>query len=124
MATISRKRVTGASKPTERRRRFAAPHDFRGLHESIHRARVRRDHGPLTLEPVPGCRMGFMDEGRGLLKAGMLARQAGVSTDTLRYYERQRLLPPPPRATNGYRAYPASALARVQLIRRALALGI
>ena len=68
--------------------------------------------------------MRTMDEGRGFLKAGALAKRVGVSTDTLRYYERQGLLPAPPRAANGYRTYPATALARVQLIRRALALGI
>ena len=68
--------------------------------------------------------MRIMEEGRGPLTAGTLARRAGVSTDTLRYYERKGLLPLPPRAANGYRAYPASTWDRVQLIRRALALGI
>ena len=55
--------------------------------------------------------------------ASECARLAGVSTDTLRYYERQRLLPAPPRAANGYRRYPAEALARIRLIRAALAVG-
>jgi MerR family copper efflux transcriptional regulator len=55
--------------------------------------------------------------------AGECARLAGVSTDTLRYYERQRLLPAPPRAANGYRRYPAGALARIRVIRSALAVG-
>ena len=57
------------------------------------------------------------------LRSGELARLAGVSSDTLRYYERNRLLPLPPRASNGYRCYPPESLARVQLIRRALGLG-
>lgn len=57
------------------------------------------------------------------LRSSALARAAGVSTDTLRYYERNRLLPPVPRATNGYRCYPPQALDRVLLIRRALGLG-
>ena len=52
-----------------------------------------------------------------------LARAAGVSTDTLRHYESRSLFPTPPRAANGYRTYPADTLARVQLIRRALAIG-
>jgi DNA-binding transcriptional MerR regulator len=52
-----------------------------------------------------------------------LARAAGVSTDTLRHYESRSLFPTPPRAANGYRTYPADILARVQLIRRALAIG-
>jgi DNA-binding transcriptional MerR regulator len=52
-----------------------------------------------------------------------LARQAGVSADTLRHYERKGVLPRPPRSANGYRRYPPEALARVQLIRRALTIG-
>jgi DNA-binding transcriptional MerR regulator len=52
-----------------------------------------------------------------------LARLAGVSTDTLRYYERLRLLPAAPRSTAGYRLFPPQALHRVRLIRGALAIG-
>lgn len=52
-----------------------------------------------------------------------LARLAGVSTDTLRYYERKGLLPAPPRTAAGYRRYPPASVARVQLIRRALGVG-
>lgn len=57
------------------------------------------------------------------LLAGELARLAGVSTDTLRHYERKGVLPKPLRLPNGYRKYPASSLERVRLIRRAIALG-
>ena len=57
------------------------------------------------------------------LSSGQLAELAGVSTDTLRYYERQRVLPRPRRGANGYRQYPAEALQRVQLVRRALSIG-
>src|SRR4051812_28364362 len=56
-------------------------------------------------------------------RSGELAKLAGVSTDTLRFYERNRLLPLAPRAANGYRCYPAESLQRVFLIRRALGLG-
>lgn len=55
--------------------------------------------------------------------AGELAKRAGVSTDTLRHYERKGVLARPPRQANGYRQYAPSALDRVQLIRRALAVG-
>jgi DNA-binding transcriptional MerR regulator len=48
---------------------------------------------------------------------------AGVSSDTLRHYERKRVLQRPPRSANGYRHYPASALERVKLIRSSLAIG-
>jgi DNA-binding transcriptional MerR regulator len=60
--------------------------------------------------------------GSGLL-AGALARQTGVSTDTLRHYERKGVLPAPRRLANGYRSYPPEALMRVRVIRAALALG-
>lgn len=60
---------------------------------------------------------------KSFLSAGELARAAGVSTDTLRHYERKRVLPKPRRAANGYRQYPPEALARVLLVRRALAFG-
>ena len=52
-----------------------------------------------------------------------VAKQAGVSTDTLRHYERKGLLPAPPRTASGYRRYPATAVERVQLIQRALGIG-
>jgi MerR family transcriptional regulator, copper efflux regulator len=55
--------------------------------------------------------------------SGELARLAGVSTDTLRHYERLGLLPKPPRTGGGYRNYPANALERVRVLRRALCVG-
>ena len=57
------------------------------------------------------------------MRSGELARQAGVSADTLRHYEQKGLLAPPQRAPNGYREYPQSALQRVRLIQRALDMG-
>lgn len=57
------------------------------------------------------------------LRSGELARLAGVSTDTLRHYERKGLLAQPRRSANGYREYPARALDRVRLVRGALGIG-
>jgi MerR family Zn(II)-responsive transcriptional regulator of zntA len=57
------------------------------------------------------------------LYSGELARLTGVSTDTLRHYERQKLLPPAPRSAAGYRLFPPEALNRVKLIRGALSIG-
>ncbi|UKE69076.1 heavy metal-responsive transcriptional regulator [Xanthomonas cerealis pv. cerealis] len=54
---------------------------------------------------------------------GALARQADVAIDTVRYYERQGLLPAPPRRASGYRDYDAAAVERVRCIRRAKDLG-
>jgi DNA-binding transcriptional MerR regulator len=60
---------------------------------------------------------------KGYVRAGELARGAGVSTDTLRHYERKGVLQKPRRSANRYREYPPDALARVLLVRRALAFG-
>ncbi len=57
------------------------------------------------------------------MRSGELARLTGVSTDTLRHYEKLRLLPKPPRTGGGYRDYPADSLERVRLIRRAMLVG-
>ena len=57
------------------------------------------------------------------LRAGDLARLCGVSTDTLRHYERVGVLARPQRTRAGYRQYPAEAATRVRLVRRALAVG-
>jgi DNA-binding transcriptional MerR regulator len=57
------------------------------------------------------------------LTSGELARLTGVSTDTLRGYERRGLLPQAARAGNGYREYPPEAALRVRLVRRALSIG-
>jgi DNA-binding transcriptional MerR regulator len=57
------------------------------------------------------------------LQSGALAEQAGVSVDTLRFYERRGLLPRPPRGASGYRRYPPAAVVRVRVIQRALDVG-
>ena len=57
------------------------------------------------------------------MRSSALARAAGVSTDTLRYYERRGLLARPPRTASGYRSYPPEALHRVVVIQRALDAG-
>ena len=59
----------------------------------------------------------------GFLRAGELARLSGVSTDTLRHYERKGVLPKPGRSRNRYRQYPPEAAKRVLMIQRALAIG-
>ena len=58
------------------------------------------------------------------LLPAQLARLTGVSTDTLRYYERKGLLKPVRNRSNGYRRYPVGAAGKVRLIRRALAIGM
>lgn len=57
------------------------------------------------------------------LKSGDLARRAGVNPETLRYYEREGLLPEPLRSESGYRLYSVADVKRVQFIRRSQELG-
>jgi DNA-binding transcriptional MerR regulator len=52
-----------------------------------------------------------------------LAAATGVSTDTLRHYERLGLLPGTERTRAGYRRYPPAMVERVRLIQRALVVG-
>jgi len=62
-------------------------------------------------------------ERHATLSPSQLARMTGVSTDTLRHYERKRVLSPPARLPNGYRRYPAEAVNRVRLVQRSLRVG-
>lgn len=50
------------------------------------------------------------------MRIGELARELGVSADTLRFYERSGLLPPATRTSNGYRDYGATEQERIRLL--------
>lgn len=54
---------------------------------------------------------------------GRLARIGGVNLETVRYYEREGLLPKPPRTQSGYRIFPPDAARRLRFIKRAQDLG-
>lgn len=54
---------------------------------------------------------------------GTLAKRAGVSIDTVRYYEKSGLLAPGARLASGYRRYGEEQVARLRFIRRAQELG-
>nr|AFR74970.1 MerR [uncultured Xanthomonadaceae bacterium] len=57
------------------------------------------------------------------MQIGQLARQAGVPIDTVRYYERNGVLPAPARHASGYRDYQSQDVARLRFVRRAKVLG-
>jgi len=57
------------------------------------------------------------------MRIGELAQHAGVSTQTLRYYERRGLLDQKQRTQSGYREYNLNAVRQVRFIRRAQDLG-
>ena len=60
---------------------------------------------------------------RNSILIGNLAKNAGISTDTIRYYERFGLLPHPERTTKGYRLYNSKAVDQIYFIQKAQKLG-
>ncbi len=57
------------------------------------------------------------------LKIGEVAERGGVNLQTIRYYEREKLLPEPPRLPSGYRIFPEQTVYRILFIKRAQELG-
>jgi DNA-binding transcriptional MerR regulator len=64
-----------------------------------------------------------MVQDSGSLSCGVLAKAAGVSPDTIRYYEKIGVLAKAARTQAGYRLYPESAVERVLVVQRALRIG-
>ncbi len=58
-----------------------------------------------------------------MLRIGELARCAGVTAQTIRYYERVGVLERPARSTGGYRQYTNRSLEELAFVKRAQALG-
>lgn len=62
--------------------------------------------------------------GTQILTVGKVARLAGVGVETIRFYERENLLPKPARApSSGYRLYSQDTVQRLAFISRAKELG-
>lgn len=57
------------------------------------------------------------------MRIGEIARRAGVSVQTIRFYERRLLLREPPRTASGYRVYDDADLAVLRFIRRCQEVG-
>ncbi len=57
------------------------------------------------------------------LKVGEVAKRAAVNLQTIHFYEREGLLPKPPRTASNYRMYSEDAVRRVRFIKRAQELG-
>jgi len=58
------------------------------------------------------------------LRVAELAATVGVGPDTIRYYERTGLLPPPPRTSGGYRRFPPESVDRLRFIQGCQRLGL
>ena len=58
-----------------------------------------------------------------MLTIGKIASQTDVSADTLRYYERERLIVPAGKSAGGYRLYGQDSIQRLRFIKQAQACG-
>ncbi|HXH69299.1 MAG TPA: MerR family transcriptional regulator [Pyrinomonadaceae bacterium] len=57
------------------------------------------------------------------LQIGEIATHSGVSVDTVRYYERFKLLPRAARSSGGFRIFPAETVERIRFIKQAQEMG-
>src|SRR3954447_9998410 len=57
------------------------------------------------------------------VKIGQIAKRAGVTVDTVRFYERVGVLPEPARRPSGYREYEPAVIDRIRLTRELQAIG-
>ncbi len=57
------------------------------------------------------------------MQIGIVAKRIGLSVDAIRFYERNSLLPRPPRTPGGYRKYGESDVETLTFIRRVQGLG-
>lgn len=58
-----------------------------------------------------------------LLNIGQVAKQTGVTVETLRFYEKQGLVETPQRSDAGYRLYPPETVKRIRFIQHAKDVG-
>ncbi len=59
----------------------------------------------------------------GTFTAGQLAQKTSVNVETIRFYERRKLLLKPKKSKSGYRQYSESDVVRILFIKRAKELG-
>lgn len=57
------------------------------------------------------------------MKIGEVAKAAGIGIDAVRFYEREGLIPAPPRRPSGYREYAPDIVGSLRFIKRAKELG-
>ena len=71
----------------------------------------------------PKLEVNFKVKSHMHMKIGELAERSGIPASTIRYYEKEGLLPKVQRGANGYRFYQANALERLDLIQLGQKLG-
>ena len=57
------------------------------------------------------------------LTIGQVAKRTQVNIETVRYYERRGLIPPPPRRESGYRQFSEDTVARIRFIKNSQEVG-
>lgn len=57
------------------------------------------------------------------LRSGQVAEAVGVNVETLRYYERRKIIPEPDRTLGGHRLYPEETVSTLRVIKAAQRLG-
>jgi MerR family Zn(II)-responsive transcriptional regulator of zntA len=57
------------------------------------------------------------------MRIGELSTQCNIPVETIRYYEKEGLIPAPPRLDSGYRDYPSNSVAFLHFIQSAKAVG-
>lgn len=72
--------------------------------------------------PTAGSKGEAAPAGKPLTR-GALAARTGCHIETVRYYERVGLLPPPPRSTGGHRLYGPDLVKRLGFVRKSRGLG-
>jgi DNA-binding transcriptional MerR regulator len=117
--------VARDSLPRRSENPFAGPDPLDPVRQqffALNRARIvgRNADKGLTLEPAPR----FSVIGAMTVTISRLADRVGVSTDTLRYYERLGLIPAPGRSVNGYRLYDEGVAERLHFIKSAQHMGL
>jgi MerR family transcriptional regulator, mercuric resistance operon regulatory protein len=74
------------------------------------------------LSPTAGRKAEAASAGKGWTR-GALAARTGCNIETIRYYEKIGLLPPPPRSVGGHRIYGRDLVKRLNFVRRSRDLG-
>jgi len=64
-----------------------------------------------------------MEQMMSSITIGKVAKAAGIGVETVRFYERQGLIPEPPRSDSGYRLYSGDTIRRLRFVTRAKTLG-
>jgi len=81
----------------------------------------------LTLDYAPDCMISVMAANHQLstpmLQIGEVARRTELTVDTIRFYEKRRLLPRAMRTTGRFRLYTPEDIERIRFIRRMQTLG-